>query len=191
MPTPIKPQLSAQRFPHLLAHKVEVAGDVAGTWHVEPDHNPQAGEPAQVWIALTRRGGQILPMQAVQCQLSVYQEPFQTGDRPVLTPSLQAIAVEQYQNIPGADLTFPEAGAYRLQLDCAPNPPETFAAFQMNYGVTVTGGSVSAPVTPSPAPETAPEIRAGSVPFGAIALVLLAAGSVWVGLRLYRLRQPK
>ena len=41
----------------VLAHEVEVSGDVAATFHLEPNHNPRAGETAKVWFALTRRGG--------------------------------------------------------------------------------------------------------------------------------------
>jgi hypothetical protein len=49
----------------VFAHEVEVSGDVAATFHLEPNHNPRAGEKSRVWFALTRKGGQIIPLE--QC----------------------------------------------------------------------------------------------------------------------------
>jgi hypothetical protein len=129
-----------------IAHNVEVAGDVAGTWHVEPDHNPRSGEPAKVWIALTRKGGEVLPLAQTSCKLAVFSQPYTEGDKPVLQPDLKAIAVEQYQGIPGADVVFPQPGLYEMALNCTPKAEGTFAAFEMRSAVTVGGG------VPSPSP---------------------------------------
>jgi hypothetical protein len=123
-----------------IAHNVEVAGDVAGTWHVEPDHNPRSGEPAKVWIALTRKGGEILPLSQASCQLSVFSQPYTEGDKPVLQPELRAIAAEQYQGIPGTDVIFPQPGLYEMALNCTPKAEGTFTAFEMRSAVTVVGG---------------------------------------------------
>jgi hypothetical protein len=119
------------------AHKVEIAGDVAGTWHVEPNHNPKAGESARAWVALTRKGGQILPLQQASCQMAVYSQPRKQGDSPVLQPSIKAVSVEKYENIPGADIVFPNTGIYQLELSCKPKTEGSFKAFQMKYDVTV------------------------------------------------------
>lgn len=124
-----------------LAHHVEVVGDVAGLWHIEPHHNPKAGETAQVWIALTRQGGKIVPLEQGNCQLAVYSEPRQAKALPVLQPTLKAVAVEQYQGIPGADVIFPQAGSYELELDCQPKTKGDFKAFQMKYTVAVAPGT--------------------------------------------------
>ncbi len=142
-------------FP-VLAHNVEVVGDVAGTWHIEPDHSPKAGEPAQVWIALTRQGGIILPLEQADCSLSLYNAPRTPGDQPILQPPLKAIAAEQYQGIPGATVTFPKTGLYQFNLDCRPKTAGDFQPFQMTYDVTVaSGASVSTAVPPDLAtPET-------------------------------------
>lgn len=72
----------------VLAHKTEVAGNVAGTWHIDPNDTPKAGEPARAWIALTRQGGDILPLNRANCQLAVYAQPRKPGDRPILQPTL-------------------------------------------------------------------------------------------------------
>lgn len=124
-----------------LAHNVKVAGDVAGLWHIEPHHNPQAGETAQVWIVLTRQGGKIVPWEQGNCQLAVYSEPRQAKALPVLQPTLKAVAVEQYQGIPGAEVIFPQAGSYELELDCQPKTKGDFKAFQMKYTVAVAPGT--------------------------------------------------
>ncbi len=122
------------------AHKIEVSGDVAGTWHVEPNHNPKAGEPARVWVALTRQGGQILPLNQCNCKLAIYPEPHTEGSSPLLEPALKAISAEQYQGIPGADVIFPKIGIYKLELSGTPVTGANFRPFKMNYTVTVASG---------------------------------------------------
>ncbi len=138
-----------------LAHTTEVAGDVAGTWHVEPNHTPKAGEPATVWIALTRKGGSILPLDRAECELGVYSLPRRPEDEPVLQPPLQAIAVERYQGIPGAEVIFPKTGLYELELACTPKVKEDFTSFQILYQLTVASGSPRAEAKASPQLETA------------------------------------
>lgn len=151
-----------------LAHNVELAGDIAGTWHVEPDHSPRAGEPAQVWVALTREGGTLLPLEQANCQLSVYNAPRQPDDRPILQPDLAPLSVEQYQGIPSATLTFPATGLYELALDCRPKTDGDFSPFEMTYEVTVaTGQSIASPVPavpPEPVPETSPNVSSEPSP---------------------------
>lgn len=134
-----------------IAHNVEMAGDVAGTWHIEPDENPKAGELAKVWIALTRKGGEILPLEQANCNLAVYPQPHTEGAQPILQPQLKAIAAEKYQGIPGADLVFPAPGLYEMELSCAPKVADTFEDFEMQSEVTVAAGTAQvSPVPPSP-----------------------------------------
>jgi hypothetical protein len=120
-----------------VAHKVEVVGDVAGTWHIEPNHNPRVGVPARTWVALTRQGGALVPLSQANCQMAVYAKPRRSGDQPILRPTLRAIAAERYQGIPGTDITFPKVGLYQLQLSCTPKTKGSFQPFQMRYDVTV------------------------------------------------------
>jgi hypothetical protein len=124
-----------------IAHNVEMAGDVAGTWHVEPDEAPKAGEPAKVWIALTRKGGEVLPLEQANCKLAVYPQPHTEGDQPILQPQLKAIAAEKYQGIPGADLVFPTPGLYEMELSCEPKKKGDFEAFEMQSEATVAAGT--------------------------------------------------
>ncbi|MEH2166355.1 MAG: hypothetical protein V7K41_06725 [Nostoc sp.] len=122
------------------AHKVEVAGDVGGTLHIEPNDNPRAGEPSQAWFALTRRGGKVIPLSQCNCQLAVYAEPYAAGEPPLLEPQLEPVAAERYQGIPGADITFPKPGIYELQLNGKPVSGARFKPFEFKFEVTVAGG---------------------------------------------------
>jgi|GEM_PF-447457 len=150
-------------LPAAQAHKTQVSGDVAGIWHVEPNHSPKAGEPAQVWIALTQAGGKVIPLSACECRLTVYTGRT-VGEMPLLEPDLQAIAAEHYQGIPGATVTFPSVGAYVLQLTGSPKGDASFQPFTLDYAVTVAAGqsprpsSVASPGTSTPYPQdTKPE----------------------------------
>ena len=133
---PISPILTPAITP-TFAHEVEVSGNVAATFHLEPNHNPKAGETAQVWFALTQKGGEIIPFSNCQCQLLVYREPRTNSVPPILTPTLQGIAAEKYQGIPGANVIFPEIGRYQLELTGSPKNGANFNPFQFRYSVTV------------------------------------------------------
>lgn len=132
-----------------IAHTVRIAGDVAGTWHIDPNENPRAGEPAKVWIALTWKGGKVLQLEQADCQLAVYSQPRIEGDQPILQPQLKAIAVEQYQKIPAADLVFPAPGLYEMNLRCMPKTAGTFETFEMQSEATVAGGTSQASPVPA------------------------------------------
>lgn len=171
------------------AHKTLVDGDIAGTWHVEPDHNPKSGEPATAWVALTRKGGTLLPLSEANCQMQVYTLPRQPEAVPILEPPVRAIAAEQYQGIPGADIVFPAVGQYQLQLNCTPIQENDFAPFALQYDVTVAAGNptpapsvvAGSPLPPPPGDEAAPEASAGGVNVGgAIALVSVATVGGWL-----------
>jgi hypothetical protein len=121
----------------VIAHNVEVSGDVAATFHLEPNHNPKAGKPAQVWFALTRRGGRIIPLSQCNCQLTVYSKPRSQNAQPLMNPQLRAISAERYQGIPGAEIVFPRAGAYDLVLSGTAKNGANFKAFTLTYTVNV------------------------------------------------------
>ncbi len=131
------------------AHKIERSGNVAGTWHLEPNHSPRAGEPARVWVALTQSGGTAIPLEQCDCQLVVYD-----ANRPqagaILIPTLQALSPEAFRGIPGADLTFPRVGEYRLVLTGNPKVPGHFTPFQLSYTTVVAAGSRAARSSPPP-----------------------------------------
>lgn len=136
------------------AHETEVSGDVAGTWHLEPNHSPKAGEPARVWVALTQQGGQVIPLEQCDCALAVYATN-QPGAAPVMQPTLQAISPEQFQNIPGADITFPAVGEYRIVLTGRPRAEATFTPFELSYTTVVAVGSATVPQSEGTVPTAA------------------------------------
>lgn len=126
--------------PPAIAHNVEVAGDVAATMHLEPNHNPKAGEPALVWFALTRQGGELIPLKQCNCRLAIYPEPRSPGSLPVLQPALTSIDAERYQGIPGSEVTFPQSGLYIMALSGTPKAGANFQPFELTYPITVTAG---------------------------------------------------
>ncbi|MBE9110340.1 hypothetical protein IQ273_13045 [Nodosilinea sp. LEGE 07298] len=130
------------------AHKTEISGNVAGTWHLEPNHSARAGEPARVWVALTQQGGRVIPLEQCDCNLAVYKAN-QTDSAPVMQPALTAMSPERFQNIPGAEITFPEVGEYRIVLTGSPTADATFTPFELSYTTVVAAGSASAATPPS------------------------------------------
>jgi len=130
------------------AHEVEVSGDVGGTLHVEPHDNPEAGRTSQVWIALTRKGGEILPLGQCNCQLAVHPEPHTEGASPLIKPPLKAVSTGQYQGIPRAEIVFPKQGEYELELRGTPKAGTTFKPFELRFPVTVAMGVATAPSAP-------------------------------------------
>jgi hypothetical protein len=119
------------------AHTVKTDGNVGATFHIEPDHNPRAGKPAQAWFALTRQGGQLIPLEACQCRLLVYRS---SEKIPIFTPTLTSFRADQYRNIPGAAIMFPDAGVYTLELSGSPKAKAAFDPFKLVYSVTVLPG---------------------------------------------------
>lgn len=120
-----------------LAHEVEVSGDVAATFHLEPNHNPRAGETAKVWFALTRRGGKIIPLEQCNCKLAVYPQNRKNGDKPLMEIPLKAVSADRYKGIPGADIMFPKTGIYELELSGYAKVTGNFEPFKLTYTVTV------------------------------------------------------
>ncbi|WP_416667313.1 hypothetical protein [Egbenema bharatensis] len=128
-----------------IAHQVQIAGDVGGTMHIEPNDNPRAGEPSLAWFALTRQGGELIPLEACNCQLTIYTQPGAI----VESPLLEAVSAEGYTGIPGAEVTFPQVGAYELVLQGEPVTADDFQPFELRFPVTVAAGQT----VPSPPAE--------------------------------------
>lgn len=121
----------------VVAHNVEIANDVAATFHIEPNHNPRAGKKSRAWFALTRRGGKTIPLSECNCKLSVYTLPRKADSQPILNPTLQAINVEKYKEIPSANIIFPKAGSYQLEITGTAKNKISFQPFKLSYTVNV------------------------------------------------------
>jgi hypothetical protein len=118
------------------AHEVEISGEVGATLHIEPNDRAKAGEPTQIWFALTAKGGRVIPLSECNCKLKVRSEPHQEGSPP-LEPVLKGIVAEQYQGIPSAEVTFPKVGEYELVLSGSPKASAKFTPFNLSYKVVV------------------------------------------------------
>ncbi|MEM7757673.1 MAG: hypothetical protein AAF298_06080 [Cyanobacteria bacterium P01_A01_bin.40] len=121
----------------VLAHNVEISNEVAATFHIEPNHNPKVNQPSTAWFALTRRGGASIPLSECDCALKVYRVPRQSDAQPILEPDLIALDVEKYQEIPGAEIVFPQPGAYELEISGTAKD-NSFGQFNLAYTVNVT-----------------------------------------------------
>ena len=133
-----------------LAHNIKTNADVGVTFHIEPDHSPRAGESSRAWFALTRQGGELIPLSECDCELNVYLESASDSNEPILNPTLIAISPEQYQDIPGANLVFPQPGIYQLELTGKPTQEGNFTPFQVSYPVTVNPGVAQSPEETQP-----------------------------------------
>jgi hypothetical protein len=186
------------------AHNIKVSGDVAATFHIEPNHNPKAGEPAQAWFALTHKGGTLIPLAQCDCKLVVHAEPHKEGDSPLLEPVLKSISTKQYQGIPGAEITFPKSGEYELELSGKPKAGAKFQAFELSYEVTALAGAASTTNPPtemnhshdhtevSPSPK---KIAASSSPTTQWPIPLIIGGAILgigtLGFAIQRLRAKR
>ncbi|MFB8790444.1 MAG: hypothetical protein U7123_16720 [Potamolinea sp.] len=164
-----------------LAHKVQIAEDIGGTLHIEPNDTPRAGESSLAWFALTRKGGKVLPLEECNCKLSVYSQTLNTSYSPILNPVLKAVSAEKYQGIPGAKIQFPQPGAYQLQLSGTPKIEGSFKPFELKFEVTVAAGKPIATASP----EVSPSVilpRDQSISWQATVIVLTAIigiGILW------------
>ncbi|MGB3309669.1 MAG: hypothetical protein WBG32_03955 [Nodosilinea sp.] len=147
------------------AHKTQVSGNVAGTWHLEPNHSARAGEPARVWVALTQQGGRMISLEQCDCNLAVYRAN-QANSAPVMQPTLTAMSPESFANVPGAEITFPEVGEYQIVLTGSPTADATFAPFELSYTTVVAAGSAGSPTAqtqPKSNPSLADQVPAPSL----------------------------
>ncbi|MEL6602397.1 MAG: hypothetical protein AAFP20_04125 [Cyanobacteria bacterium J06614_10] len=181
-----------------IAHQVEVMEDVGATLHIEPDDTPLAGEESLAWFALTRRGGEVIPLSACDCQLTVSSE---SAAAEPLTPALSPVDAEGYEDIPGAQFTFPEVGLYTLTLTGEPVEAGDFSPFTFEFETTVAAGSAvptipenDAAALPAPQDGTEPATtedfatrQRGLLPV----LILLAAGGLCLVLALNIFRRNR
>lgn len=165
------------------AHKIETQKDVGATIHIEPNDAPRAGETALTWFALTHRGGKVIPLKECDCKLSLYPQPHTEGTAPLQSLPFKAVSVANYQGIPAAEITFPSAGAYELELQGTPKAGATFSPFELQFEINVVPGitpqspkSITTEVAPQETQTTPPwlipAIAIGAIFTGAIAFLV-------------------
>ena len=118
------------------AHNVQTSGNVASLFHLEPSHNPRAGEPSKVWFALTKQGGEEIPLDQCNCQITVYE-----NQKIISQPPLNPLKAEKYQGLPSAVVVFPRSGMYKVEIKGDPKQENGFDRFKFAYDVTVQPGS--------------------------------------------------
>jgi hypothetical protein len=176
-----------------IAHTVKTDANVAATFHIEPNHHPKAGEPAQAWFVLTQQGGQQISLAQCNCKLTVYDKT-RSPASVVLEPTLTTISAEQYRDVPGAEIVFPKPGLYSLELSGSPATGANFQPFKLSYSVTVGAGNAipnpsknNSAVQPSPSgavAQSADQATAATWQTPAIVLGVLAGlgvvgGGIW------------
>jgi len=124
----------------VLAHQVQIQDDVGATLHIEPNDIPKANAPTEIWFALTQAGGAVIPLDACDCTLTVYEGK----DDAIATPALAPVSAEGYTDIPGATVTFPDVGAYTIALSGSPVEATAFAPFELRFDVTVAARAQNA-----------------------------------------------
>jgi hypothetical protein len=139
-------------LPTASAHQTQISDGVGGTHHIEPNDTPRAGEPSQAWFGLTQAGGTSIGLGDCDCALTLYD----AAGTAIAQPTLKAISVEGLTDVPAAEVTFPQIGAYVLSLIGAPKGEAEFSSFRLDFPVTVAAGTVSAPAA---APVAAPLVQ--------------------------------
>lgn len=130
------PQMNDQPAiaPTRIAHEVRTSQDVGGTIHIEPNDRPVAGKKTRIWIALTRRGGEIIPYEKCNCQMEVRS----LTDRSLRFTIKNPLAIlDQYLGIPSLEVTFPQVGRYELKLSGSPKNNQDFAPFELIFTTNV------------------------------------------------------
>lgn len=179
------------------AHTIKTGGDVAVTFHIDPDHNPKAGEKATAWFAMTRRGGKAIPFQECHCKLAVYLDSEGQNSVQTMSTALKSISAENNADIPAAELVFPKSGIYQLEFSGTPKQKGVFKPFRLFYSVTVIPGSpVTSPVssTASNRSNANPGIQNTSQNSTSIALWSFGGGAAILGAiasLVYRQRRRK
>jgi len=169
------------------SHQVQTGGSVGATLHLEPNDTPRAQEDTLIWLALTQRGGRVIPLEDCDCTLRIYQ-----GNTLLAQPYLQPITAEGYQDIPSATVVFPAVGTYTLVIEGRPVNAAEFEPFELDYTVTV---AAAAPVSPqttgtpetgaiidpeAPAPPPRPDATVPSALTVALGVAAVSGLMIWV-----------
>ncbi len=120
-----------------LAHKVKINNQIGATLHVEPNDQARTNRSTIIWFALTKKGGQIIPLSQCQCQLQVFKLP---SKKAVMQPMLRSINAEKYQGIPSTNISFKQSGTYLLELSGRPQVGANFQPFKLQFDLVVVEG---------------------------------------------------
>lgn len=120
--------------PIRIAHEVKTSQEVGGTMHIEPNDRPVAGKKSTIWIALTKRGGEIIPYEQCNCRMEVRS----LSDRSIkFTVANPLVLIERYLGLPRLEVTFPQVGRYELKLSGSPRGNADFQPFELTFTTNV------------------------------------------------------
>lgn len=121
-------------LPIRIAHEVKTSNSVGGTIHIEPNDRPIAGKKSRVWIALTKRGGEIIPYEKCNCRLEV--RSLTNKAIKFIVPKSTSI-IDLYLGLPSLEVTFPEVGRYELRLNGSAKRTGDFPDFELTFTTNV------------------------------------------------------
>jgi hypothetical protein len=120
--------------PVRIAHEVRTSQEVGGTIHIEPNDRPIVGKKTTIWIALTRRGGELIPYRKCNCRLEVRSRSERYLQFTVANP---LAIIERYLGLPSMTVTFPQIGRYELKLSGSARDGEDFQPFELTFTTNV------------------------------------------------------
>ena len=117
-----------------IAHEVRTSQEVGGTIHIEPNDRPIAGKKSTIWVALTKRGGEIIPYAKCNCRMEVRS----LSDRNIRFTVRNSLAIiERYLGLPSLEVTFPQVGRYELKLSGSAKNGQDFPPFELTFTTNV------------------------------------------------------
>ncbi len=117
-----------------ITHEVRTSQEVGGTIHVEPNDRPVAGKKSTIWVALTKRGGEIIPYGKCNCRMEVRS----LSDRSIrFTVGNSLAIIERYLGLPSLEVRFPQVGRYELKLSGSAKNGEDFPPFELTFTTNV------------------------------------------------------
>jgi len=117
-----------------IAHEVRISQEVGGTIHIEPNDRPVAGKKTRIWIALTKRGGEVIPYQKCNCRMEVRS----LTDKSIKFTVSDSLAIlERYLGLSSKEVTFPQVGRYELKLIGSPRNDANFQPFELTFTTNV------------------------------------------------------
>ena len=117
-----------------IAHEVRTSQEVGGTIHIEPNDRPVAGKKSTIWVALTKRGGEIIPYAKCNCRMEVRS----LSDRNIRFTVRNSLAIiERYLGLPSLEVTFPQVGRYELKLSGSAKNGQDFPPFELTFTTNV------------------------------------------------------
>ena len=117
-----------------IAHEVRTSQEVGGTIHIEPNDRPIAGKKSTIWVALTKRGGEIIPYGTCNCRMEVRS----LSDRNIRFTVRNSLAIiERYLGLPSLEVTFPQVGRYELKLSGSAKNGQDFPPFELTFTTNV------------------------------------------------------